>query len=201
MFDALFLYEGHHSNMMLDQRIMVCKMIEMAEDTDYSEFENSIDYTMKCAAGDSQATPAFMYVETVASYTHGGGAGGQSSKGPITTSFDAALAAGANYVVTVKGNMPELVVVATATPGNALEFFGDQDVVTGPAAPFGSPAPTSQSPATAAATTTAPATTGPAPLPLEKTADNEFMLTASSSNFLGLVITSALLFGMTFIMF
>jgi hypothetical protein len=144
-------------------------MLEMAADTDYTEFQNSVDLTITCAEGDTQDTPIFMYMKTEASYTHGGGTGSQSSKGDASVSFDEAMAATAYYIKTVTGGEPPLTV------------SGDHNF-TNTQGPDGAPAPTnSGSPAP-----------GPAPAPTPS---------KSGANFFGMVITSALLLGMTFIMF
>jgi hypothetical protein len=152
-------------------------MLEMAADTDYTEFQNSIDTTITCAAGDDLATPSFMYLGTVASYSDGGGTGGQNSGGPASESFDETLAAGAFYVVTITGTKPNLVV------------SGDLNV-TSTTAPGGAPAPTGGSPANASAPAATPGSTPtPAPTPSK-----------SEAKFFGRAITTALLLGMTFIL-
>jgi hypothetical protein len=140
----------------------------MAADTDYTAFKNSIDVAITCADGDQHATPIFMYMETVASYTHGGGAGSQSSNGDASVSFNETMAAGAYYIKTVTGGEPPLVV------------YGDHNS-TNTNAPDGTPA----------STTSGSPAPGPAPAPTPS---------KSGANFLGMVITSALLLGMTFIM-
>lgn len=98
---------------------------QFTTDVDFTAFENAVAATtITCKEGDAFDSPKYMFLQTTAGYTEGGGRGSQETKVPhVVDSFDSSLAANAFYVVTVAegdGMTPNPALVPGPAPdGNA----------------------------------------------------------------------------------